>query len=239
MPIGAARSGLLLPQGAPPPLLVAPTSLSTVSEGGTGGFITSGTISPPAGALVAVLLHSRGSGQAASQVTGMSSSGLTWAGSWRIVQLTPAQLNTATDRYVGGVIALRQVVSGSGTVTATYAGDTFQRVMNLLSIATGFDTDIASFPAVTNGGEATSLALNFASAPAASSLILTTLGEHAQVGGSFTVPSGHTALDRVQASTNLDSKGSFRLTGGAQNNTWTGLDSGEADAGVAVEILQA
>lgn len=236
MPVGAARAGLM---GSPARNLPAPTSLSTASLNVVGTSQESGSISPQPGGLIAILLHSRDDAAAHCQVSSISSSGLTWAGSWRIVQLDPAATDTDDSRYIGAAIALRQVVSGTGTVTATYAGSVFQITMNVLEIPYGFDpATIASYPTVTNGAETTSLALNFGSAPAASSLILTTLGEHGAVAGTYTVPSGHTALDRVQAGSNLDSKGSYKLLSGAQNNSWTGLDTGEANAGVAVEILQ-
>lgn len=221
------------------PSLVAPTSLGTASLNVGGISLESGAFAPQPGSLIALRVHSRDNTAAHCQLASIGSSGLTWDGSWRIIQPDPAATDTDDGNYVGAAIALRRVLSGSGTVTPTYAASVFQITLDILEIPYGFDpATIGSYPTVTNTGETTSLALNFGSPPSSDSLIITTLGEHGAVAGAYTIPSGHTALTRVQAGSNLDSKGSYKLLSGAQNNSWAGLDASEANAGVAVEILQ-
>ena len=127
---------------------------------------------------------------------------------------------------------------GTGTIAFNTEATVWQRAYRIWQVAQGFALDLAAYPFAVNGGETTSLALNFSAAPAASSLIYSLHAGHEAVVGAYTIPSGHAVGTRVQQSTNLDSKDSYKMLSGAQNNSWTGLDTAKADAGVIVEVLQ-
>jgi hypothetical protein len=221
--------------------LVIPTLVGTPSAATSAAGISSGTITPASGSLIIGGVVARDDTEGHVTWTTPTLSGIAITGSWTIRQIT--QLDTPDSRYVSAAIYMA-VLSGAtqnGTITYNTTDGVFNLIQRTAIVTAGFASDPSTYPFITNSGEgSTSLALNLASAPSATSLLYSLAASHGEVTGTFTVPSGHTTLSDEEASgTAVTSKDSYKLLSGAQNNSWTGMDSNDALAGVLVEILQA
>ncbi len=236
MPIGAARAGLLLPLSQA--LLTDPTAL-TSGNATSAATITTPSISPSPGALLLFCVAARDDTEAHALVSGAPTvTGLNIASAWETI--TESQVDTDQSRYVGIALQMAYCTSspGSGTLRANLAGSCFNLLCAVYEVSQGFGLTLSGYPRVTNGVEDSTMALNFASAPAASSLIFNWTAMTGSPAGSYTAPSGHTAFTAVTETTNLTGKASRKLLSGAQNNSWTSLDPPDATAGIGVEVTQ-
>lgn len=192
--------------------------------------ITSGSFTPAAGSVL-VVLFSEVTDDSTPALT-LSTSGFT-VGSWSYYSATPA--SDGFGSYAVTRIALAEVTSSAaGTVTCTRDSGSF----NMAMFAEFIEVTGASGPTaarnVSNSGSGTSLALNFGSAPAATSYLFSACIDGDGTAG--TVPSGHTGL--ATGNVSFTTKGSEKLGSGAQNNSWTGLGSFLC-VGTLVEIGEA
>lgn len=227
--LGYSGGGLLLPA---PTLLTPATAASSAT-------ITTPSIAPSPGALLLFCIAARDDTESHTIVNADPVvTGLSIASSWETI--TETQLETDVSRYVGVSLQMAycNVSPGTGTLRGNLTSSSFNVVAQVFEVSQGYDTTLSSYPDATNGTETTSLALNFSSGPATSSLIFSWSAMTGTAGGTYTEPTGHTPFTSVNEGTNIIAKASYKLLSGAQNNSWTGLDANDATAGIIVEILQ-
>lgn len=189
--------------------------------------VASSSFTPAGGALLVVLVEELNTGTPTLTVT----STFAGQGSWTYYTVQASNgYEVHTSRIAVSVCGASP---GSGTITVTRSGggSTYGMFAEFLEL-TGQHASTPVRQSKTNSSTGTSLALNFDSAPEATSISLFTILEG---NNNPTIPSGTTQL------------GSQSITGGsfygehaydtspAQNNSWTNLGSFYAN-GVAVEI---
>lgn len=235
MPIGAARAGLLLPSGVLP--LVAPSQLASGTGSGVAS-VTSSSIAPTAGTLLAIFLGARDATEADvyPSDTPVTLSGLSIDGAWEVY--ADAYEDTGTTRWIGGSILLAKAASspGTGTIQMNMAGSCFSIMYDIYEITQGFAADLSSYPETSNGVEATSLQLTVT--PSASSLALSCAVINGDPTGAVTAPTGWSAASEVAQGSNATMKAAWKLRNAAANPTWAAIDANKRTTGVYREVTQ-
>lgn len=189
--------------------------------------LVSDSFSPAAGALV-VCMFEEVTDDTTSSLT--MSSTLTGQGAW--TQAGLAYYNGFEYQVSRIAWSVCGAAPGTGTVTATRRAGSFNMGMfaEFLELG-GVDTAAPVVQQITNSGASSSLALNFASSPLASSITLFSICEGQQ---NPVTPSGTTALAEHNIVSTFWGDHAYDTTP-AQNNSWTGLGA-FAQCGTAIEV---
>lgn len=226
---------LLLPfwmRGTANVTLANPTLLDTTTAATDANGITSGSISPTAGATLLTIHASRHTSSRTHSAP--TTSGLTMAASWVEVAAFSV-LDTDQTAYVHGSIWWAKFVSGTGTISQTASGNTFHRALSIMQVIGANATPIRQFK-VASHETGTSLAATLDASTLASSLGISMLGARVS-DASITDPSSYTELlDTTVSAGTLQMCIHYKLGSPSQTVTYSTLLSGEARGLINAEI---
>jgi len=192
--------------------------------------LVSDSFSPAAGSLLVVLFDEYTRDATPSLTMSSTFSG---QGAWTTYSFT------ATDDGFGNFFVGRIAVSvcgaspGTGTVTCTRRAGSVSMSMFAEFIEVSGQNAVAQ--SKTNVGTGSTLALNFDSAPAASSMVFASCIDGGS--GAIDVPSGFTMLGAFALDTSWRVEHAEDLASAAQNNSWSNLGSFNNGA-VGIEISE-